>query len=148
MNASFPPIVPVSVSRNSHFDQIGGVEIITALVERFYHYMVSLPEAQSILEMHPTDLTGVKHVLVLFLVEWMGGEKQYSAQRGHPRLRMKHMNFPIGAAERDAWIMCMRMALDDMVPDATLRTQLEQAFFKTADFIRNEQGNHHDHHHR
>jgi hemoglobin len=78
-------------------------------------------------------------VLVKFLTEWLGGPKIYSAERGHPSLRKKHMNFPIGEAERDAWILCMRHAMKDIVTDATLRLQLEQSFFKTADFIRNNQ---------
>jgi hemoglobin len=76
---------------------------------------------------------------VKFLTEWLGGPKIYSAERGHPSLRKKHMNFPIGEAERDAWILCMRHAMEDIVTDATLRQQLEQSFFKTADFIRNNQ---------
>ncbi len=131
---------------NPHFTRIGGVEAITALVDRFYFHMDTQSAAQGIRAMHPADLAPVKQVLVNFLVEWMGGPKQYSAERGHPRLRMKHAAFPIGPAERDAWMLCMRKALEEVVPDATLKTQLEQAFFKTADFIRNDQGNHHDHH--
>jgi len=141
-----PLVAPATDSRNPHFVRIGGVEPITRLVDRFYYYMDTLPEASGIRAMHPPNLAPVKRVLVNFLTEWMGGPKDYSVERGHPRLRMKHMSFPIGPAERDAWMACMRAALEEVVPDATLKTQLEQAFYKTADFIRNDQGNHHDHH--
>jgi len=146
MNASQPLTQPLATVGNTHFERIGGVDSINLLVERFYHYMCTLPEAAAIRAMHPAQLGSVKRVLVLFLVEWMGGAKKYSATRGHPRLRMRHMEFSVGAAERDAWMLCMRLAMDDVVPDAELKTQLEQAFFKTADFIRNDQGNDHDHH--
>lgn len=132
--------------RATHFERIGGVELISRLVERFYQHMDSLPEARTIRALHPLDLGPVKQVLVSFLVEWMGGEKVYSAEHGHPRLRMRHMNFPVDSAARDAWMGCMRQALADTVEDADLRTQLEQAFFKTADFLRNQQESHHDHH--
>lgn len=133
-------------ARKTHFEQIGGVDAITRLVERFYLHMDALPEAREIRALHPADLGPVKDVLVSFLVEWMGGAKQYSAERGHPRLRMRHMAFPIDAAARDAWMLCMRQALADTVADSGLKTQLEQAFFKTADFIRNQQESHHEHH--
>lgn len=126
--------------RNPHFDMIGGEAVIGQLVERFYFYMDTLPEAAGIRAMHEPDLSHTKAVLNKFLVEWLGGPKVYSAERGHPRLRQKHIAFPIGEAERDAWMRCMQRAMEDVVPDATLRQQMAQAFFKTADFIRNDRG--------
>jgi hemoglobin len=138
------PIVATANARVTHLEQIGGAGPVGELVERFYYYMDTRPDAAGIRAMHPVDLTPIKEVLVLFLVEWMGGVKDYSAMRGHPRLRMRHMEFPVGVAARDAWMACMRAALGDVVPDAQLRSELEAAFFKTADFIRNQQENHHD----
>lgn len=131
------------IQSNPHFASIGGEGSIAQLVERFYFYMDTLSEAAGIRAMHEPDLTHTKQVLVKFLIEWLGGPKVYSAERGHPRLRQKHITFPIGAAERDAWMICMRRAMADVVTDAGLRQQLEQAFFKTADFIRNDQGSTH-----
>ena len=122
---------------NPHFASIGGEVAITQLVDKFYYYMDTLPEAVRIRAMHDADLSQTKQVLVKFLTEWLGGPKKYSAERGHPSLRKKHMSFPIGEAERDAWILCMRHAMEDVVTNATLRQQLELSFFKTADFIRN-----------
>ncbi len=100
--------------------------------------MDTLPEASQIRAMHEPDLSHTRQVLVKFLVEWLGGPKVYSAERGHPRLRQKHLHFSIGEAERDTWMQCMQRAMEDVVTDATLRQQLQQAFFKTADFIRND----------
>jgi len=129
--------------QNPHFAAIGGEVAIARLVERFYFYMDSLPEAAGIRAMHEPDLSHTKLVLVMFLTEWLGGPKMYSAERGHPRLRQKHLTFQIGEAERDAWMLCMRHALEEVVPDATVRQQITQAFFKTADFIRNDKGSTH-----
>ena len=112
--------------------------MITELVERFYHHMDSLPEARQIRALHPADLTSVKDVFARFLVEWMGGPAAYSSERGHPRLRRRHMPFPIADAERDAWMSCMRLALAEVVPSVELRTELEAAFYRTADFMRNQ----------
>jgi hemoglobin len=122
---------------NPHFESIGGEAVIIQLVDKFYYYMNTLPEAAGIRSMHAADLSHTKQVLVKFLIEWLGGPKVYSAERGHPSLRKKHMHFPIGESERDAWMSCMRHAMEDVVSNATLRQQLEQAFFKTANFIRN-----------
>lgn len=126
------------IQRNPHFEAIGGEASIARLVDRFYYYMDTLPEAAAIRAMHEPDLSHTRQVLVKFLVEWLGGPKVYSVERGHPRLRQKHITFPIGAAERDAWMLCMRRAMDDVIDNAMLKGELEQAFFKTADFIRND----------
>ncbi len=71
----------------------------------------------------------------------MGGPPLHSQERGHPRLRMRHFGFNIGETERDLWLTCMRGALDDVVADAELREDLYQAFFKLADWVRNQPGN-------
>ena len=133
-------------ARNPHFDLVGGTAGVERLVEAFYRRMDTLPEAAGIRAMHEPDLASTKAVLRLYLGEWLGGPKAYSQQRGHPRLRMRHAAFRIGAAERDAWLLCMRGALDEVVADAALREQLMNAFFKTADWIRNDEGNPHDRH--
>lgn len=141
MNTPSVPVVtvPTAELRNPHFTRIGGLEPIGHLVDRFYFYMDSLPEAAGIRAMHPRDLTPVKQVLVRFLTEWMGGPQAYSIERGHPRLRQKHMAFSIGVRERDAWMLCMRTALSEVITDPELRDQLAAAFLKTADFLRNVQ---------
>ncbi len=125
---------------NPHFAAIGGSESITCLVDRFYHHMDTLPVASRIRALHPAELAPVKAILVHYLTEWMGGPAVYSAARGHPRLRRRHMPFPIGEPERDAWMLCMRAALSEVVDDPVLRAELDAAFYKTADFIRNEPG--------
>lgn len=126
------------------FSRIGGAAPIDRLVEAFYARVDSLPEATAIRGMHARDLSATKHVLKRYLGEWMGGPPLYSQERGHPRLRMRHIRFTIGEAERDAWLTCMRGALDEVVADAALRDDLFHAFSKLADWMRNQPGNPHD----
>jgi hemoglobin len=130
------------------FAAIGGQAVVDSLVDAFYLRMDTLPEARVIRDMHAKDLGAVKNVLKRYLAEWMGGPAHYSQERGHPRLRMRHGSFQIGAAERDAWMLCMTSALEDVVKDVPLRAQLQQSFFKLADWVRNDDGNPHDANHR
>ncbi len=107
------------------------------LVDAFYRRMEELPEAAGIRAMHGDDLTEIKAVLELYFVEWLGGAKDYSARRGPPRLRARHLHFSIGVAERDAWMTCMRGALGEVVTDAELRHELEGAFLRIASAVVN-----------
>ena len=129
--------VPNVAPANPHFARVGGAPAVQRLVESFYRHMDSLPQAANIRAMHDPDLAPLKQVLKLYLTEWLGGPRDYSAQRGHPRLRMRHAPFPIGAAERDAWMDCMRAALAEVVEDASLRDELERAFARLAESVRN-----------
>jgi hemoglobin len=124
-------------STNPHFARMGGEAAVVRLVEAFYRRMDEVPEAARIRAMHGPDLAENKSVLRLYLAEWLGGPKNYSATRGAPRLRARHLPFPIGPAERDAWMACMRDALEEVVPDEELRGQLEAAFLRTANAIVN-----------
>jgi hemoglobin len=120
------------------FDIIGGQPTVDRLVEAFYRRMDTLPEAAELRAMHHPDLTMTIDVLKRYLGEWMGGPNLYSAERGHPRLRMRHMKFVIGPAERDAWMLCMRGALEETIPDAFIRDQIADPLAKLADFMRND----------
>ena len=122
----------------SNFELIGGQAAVDRLVEVFYRRMDTLPEAQGIRALHPPDLGPVITILKKYLAEWMGGPKNYSAERGHPRLRMRHMTFPIGVAERDAWLLCMQGAMEEVIASAALRESLMAQLFKLADWMRND----------
>lgn len=119
------------------FSRIGGTPAVDRLVESFYGRMDTLPEARGIRALHHADLTAIKDVLKRYLGEWMGGPPLYSSERGHPRLRARHLPFRIGTAERDAWLLCMRGALDETVADAAVRDELYGAFARLADWMRN-----------
>ncbi len=130
---------PVAQERmeQTHFELIGGQVIVDGIVDAFYRRMDTLPEASTIRALHPPDLRDTKGVLKKYLAEWLGGPRVYSEERGHPRLRMRHLPFRIGVAERDAWMLCMRGAMEEMVAAEALRETLLQQLFKTADWMRN-----------
>ncbi len=128
----------------SMFERLGGVVVIDRLVESFYRRMDTLPEAAGIRAMHPQDLAATKQVLKRYLSEWTGGPKLYSPEKGHPRLRQRHMGFPIGSEERDAWLLCMRGALVETVADEAARQEIDLALTRLADWMRNQAGNPHD----
>lgn len=130
-NAELPLLRP------PHYQRIGGDEGVVRLVAAFYRHMDTQPGARTIRAMHEADLRATQAVLVLYLREWLGGPKDYSAQRGHPRLRMRHAGFPIDSAARDAWLGCMRAALSEVGAPQDLQAELMAAFFKTADWMRN-----------
>jgi hemoglobin len=135
--ADLPPVL-------TNFDRVGGAAAVSRLVEAFYQRMDILQEARGIRGLHPADLSGTKAVLRDYLGEWLGGPALYSQSRGHPRLRMRHARVAIGPAERDAWMLCMDGALDEVIGDAALRDILHGAFLKLADWVRNDPENSHD----
>lgn len=124
----------------SIFERIGGEAVIRQLVDRFYDLMDTEPVAAGIRALHPADLTESRNKLFWFLVGWMGGPPLYIQRFGHPRLRARHLPFPIAERERDAWLWCMFKALDEHVPDVQLREQLAHSLTQTADFMRNQAG--------
>lgn len=121
----------------SPYEKIGGDAGVRRLVDRFYDLMDQLPQAAGIRALHPLDLTGSRAKLYKFLSGWMGGPQLYVQEYGHPMLRARHLPFPIGKPERDAWMHCMTRALDEADLDSITREHLKQSFFKTADHMRN-----------
>jgi hemoglobin len=122
----------------SKFERIGGGDTVERLVEAFYGRMESLPEAQDLRAVHAPDLTATKLALKKYLTEWLGGPNLYSVEKGHPRLRRRHLYLKIGEAERDAWLLCMQGALAATVADVELREEIYEPLAKLADWMRNQ----------
>lgn len=122
----------------SQYERLGGQDVVRRLVDTFYDYMDSLPEAEHIRAMHADDLTGARDKLFKFLSGWLGGPALYVEEYGHPMLRARHLPFKIGSAERDAWMLCMTRACHDIEMDSLMREHLLQSFFKLADHMRNQ----------
>ncbi len=119
------------------YETLGGAEKLRALVDRFYLLMDTQPEYYAIRKLHPQDLSGSAEKLYLFLSGWLGGPPLYLQKFGQPFLRARHLPFPIGAAERDLWLACMRQAMQDVELEQGLGEALANAFAKTADHMRN-----------
>ena len=116
---------------------MGEQEGIRKLVDTFYDYMDTLPEVKIIRDLHDEDLAEARTKFYEFLVGWSGGPQLYQKKYGHPRLRMRHMPFPIVEAERDQWMLCMNKALEDCIKDIPTKEFLSQKFFEIADFMQN-----------
>lgn len=124
----------------SLYDEIGGEEVVRALVDRFYDLMDELPEATEIRAMHARSLRSSRQKLFEFLSGWLGGPQLYINKHGHPRLRARHLPFSIGTGARDQWMMCMRRALEDTVEHEQARRQMVDSFTQMADHMRNRDG--------
>ena len=129
-----PAPQPVSTTP---YQRLGGEEGVRRLVDHFYDLMDLEPQYADLRAMHPTNSEETREKLYLFLSGWLGGPDLYSPQYGHPRLRMRHFPYAIGAKKRDEWMACMVQTLDEVEMDDTLRRQLHEAFAGTADWMRN-----------
>lgn len=90
----------------------GGVEGLTLLVDAFYDTMSTLPEASRIRSMHPRDLAVARRKLTTFLSGWLNGPKLYDQEFGTIIIPKAHAHMAIDEAERDAWMACMRIAVE------------------------------------
>ena len=107
-----------------------------ALVDHFYAGVAAEPLLLAIYP-EPGDLAGARHRLSLVLAQYWGGPRTYDSERGHPRLRMRHAPFPIGPAERDAWLRHMHAALAAMHPPAVVAERMTDYFDSVAEGMRN-----------
>ena len=120
---------------SSIYMDLGSDEIIYRLVDVFY----SKIESDQILRpLYPDDLTLPKRHLALFLIQRFGGKPTYSEERGHPRMRARHMPFKIGIKEKDAWMINMNTALDSIAEFESHKTVLKEYFEEFATFMINQ----------
>ena len=119
------------------YELIGGEPAVKQLVHRFYELMDELPEAYAVRQLHPESLAGSEEMLFEYLSGWLGGPNLYIAKKGHPRLRMRHAPYAIGARERDEWMLCMTQALTELVGDKGFRQALLNQFSELASHMIN-----------
>ncbi len=129
-----------SARGSTPFDWVGGEAAVRALVDRFYDLMDIEPAYRELRAVHGSTLADARDKLFWFLCGWLGGPSHYTERFGHPRLRMRHMPFAIGVIERDQWVTCMDQAMREVELDPALRERLNQSFFQTADWMRNQPG--------
>jgi len=121
---------------STFYDEIGGMETIRAIVDRFYEGVAT---DELLRPMYPEDELGpAAERLTLFLAQYWGGPTTYHEERGHPALRMRHAPFAIGTDERDRWLTHMRSAIEAMAPAAEVATALMDYFDMAADSLRNQ----------
>jgi len=117
-------------AQGNFWEQVGGRETFEKLVRAFYD---GIKDDEVLLPMYPEqpDLEGAIQRLTGFLEQYWGGPTTYSEERGHPRLRMRHMAFKVNPDARDRWLLHMRAALDSLelppLQDATLWAYMDRA---------------------
>ena len=110
------------MSEQTFYEKIGGERTFNDLVSHFYALVAVNPILRP---MYPeNDLHGAGRRLQLFLEQYWGGPSTYSEERGHPRLRMRHAEFHIDLAARDAWLLCMKDAVNGLEVADDLKAQL------------------------
>ena len=96
----------------NYYELFGGEPFFSDLVSQFYARVAT---NEILRPMYPErDMEGAAQRLKMFLEQYWGGPSTYSEERGHPRLRMRHAGFHIGPAAKEAWLTCMRQAVDGM----------------------------------
>jgi hemoglobin len=120
-----------NVTQETFYDAVGGHDTFVRLVDAFYDGVADDPVLRP---MYPEeDLGPAKERLTMFLEQYWGGPGTYSAQRGHPRLRMRHAPFKVNPDARDRWLAHMRTAVDSLnlapIHESQLWDYLERAAF-------------------
>src|SRR4051812_29141097 len=119
-----------SVQSETFYAQVGGEETFRRLVHRFYQGVAEDPLLRP---MYPEeDLGPAEERLTLFLIQYWGGPTTYGEQRGHPRLRMRHVPFRVDRAAHDAWLRHMREAVDALHLPQDLEQRLWDYLASTA----------------
>ena len=120
------------------YQQLGGMKVISPLVDDFYAIMKSDPKAKDCLLTHEgRDLKDSGDKLKFFLSGWLGGPQLYLEKFGHPRLRMRHFPFAIGEKEAEQWLYCMDLALKRSKIKMALQNELREAFKQMVELVRN-----------
>ncbi|HEY0519630.1 MAG TPA: globin [Ilumatobacteraceae bacterium] len=124
---------------SSLYDAVGGMPFFERLVDAFYTGVAS---DDILLPLYPEapDLSGARHRLALFLAQYWGGPTTYNDERGHPRLRMRHMPFHVGPLQRDRWLHHMSAAVEQCAPTAEIAEVLMRYFAPAAEQMRNDTG--------
>lgn len=117
----------------TYYERIGQ-DNLQLLVEYFYE---GIRTDEVLKPMYPGDLEAAERRLFLFLVQYLGGPATYSERRGHPRLRMRHMVFPIDEEAKKRWLSCMSRAMNRVEMDDESRRFLWSYFLQTAEFLKN-----------
>lgn len=127
----------------SLFSRVGGIAFFERLVDHFYEGVAGDELLAPLYPEYP-DFSGARRRLTLFLVQYWGGPSTYSDERGHPRLRLRHMPFHVGPLERDRWLTHMAAAVEATsaeLPDGdAVAAELMAYFVPAAEHLRNDTG--------
>lgn len=125
----------IDPERDSLYRRAGGMPFFERVVARFYEGVAADPVLRPL---YPeADLAPAARRLTLFLAQYWGGPRTYDEERGHPRLRMRHMPFAIDPDARDRWLLHMRAAIAAEAPPPDVAAELERYIAMAAEAMRN-----------
>ena len=127
-------VVPDDTRPPSLFERIGGRPVVESIIARLYDGIEADPALRPLF---PDDLTTGRLRQQWFLEEWLGGERRYTAQRGTPRLRQRHLPFSISGSAAKAWLGHMRAALVGAGVDAAAASEVMGGLQPLADHFVN-----------
>lgn len=123
------------------YQAIGGDETVRALTKRFYELMDTMPEAARCRAIHPPDLSKSESKFYDYLTGYLGGPPVYVEKYGHPMLRRRHFVAQIGPAERDEWLLCFRLAMEETIANPKLRDIIWRPVEQLALHMQNQEEN-------
>jgi hemoglobin len=126
-----------SSSGRSLYERIGRTVGVRRLVRRFFELMDTLPEAAPCRAVFPADLEDSRQKFFEFMNGWLGGPKLYLKRRGAPKLRRRHFLINIGPAQRDAWLLCFRLAAEETITDTGAVAMLLPQVESIAHYLQN-----------
>jgi hemoglobin len=120
------------------YERVGGDAFFETLTRRFYDAVASDPALRPLYPADPEPFEQARQHLRGFLIQFFGGPDAYSQERGHPRLRQRHLPFAIGPAQRDAWVAHMTDAVKAARLNAMDETQMLTYFESAATHLINQ----------
>ena len=121
--------------QRTFYEWVGGAETFRRLVRRFYEGVADDPPLRAL---YPEeDLGPAEDRLRMFLEQYWGGPKTYQEQRGHPRLRMRHMHYAVSPAQRVRWLHHILNAVDTLGLEPAEDAEMREYLTRAADFLVN-----------
>lgn len=124
----------MSQKRINLYEEIGGENTVLRLVEAFYGHVSKHPV---LIPLFPDDFKTIQMKQKRFLTQFLGGPPLYTEEFGHPMMRARHLRFPIGPQQRDAWLECMDQAMTDIELAEPWREFIFQRLTMTANHMMN-----------
>lgn len=121
------------------YNLVGGEDGIRKLVETFYDIIEQHPQGHAVNVLHLRG-HGIAHSRVEqfnFLSGFLGGPNLYAEKYGHSNVRNMHEHVEINAAAKDAWLICMDMAIDEVGLDSEVKNKLMANFTVVAELLVN-----------
>ena len=119
------------------YERLGSQEGLAALIDKYLEILLSNPAYEELRRQYVNGMAHYSARMLEYLTGWFGGPVLYAQKHGLPKLRENHQRLQITARLRDLWFGCMQQALAESVGDASLRKELEAAFWQMADGLRN-----------